>query len=108
MKSPHGREYAIKSDNFLIVNSIVLHVKRRDSIIVDNRLVDQRQHYQYLLTTGNRFHQITTTEQTDSVITELIIMEEEEEDYLDLQEEIINGLLLLVFRLAIIIFKPPR
>ncbi len=108
MKSHHGREYAIKSDNFLIVNSIFLHVKRRDSIIVDNRLVGQRSHYQYLLTTENRFHQITTTEQTDSVITELIIMEEEEEDYLDLQEEIINGLLFMVFRLAIIIFKPSR
>lgn len=108
MKSPPGREYAIEFDNFLIVNSIVLLVKGRDSIIVDNRLVDQRSHYLNLLTTGNHFHQITTTEQTEFIISELIIVEEEEEDYLDLQEEIINGLLFMVFRLAIIIFKPPR
>ena len=101
MKSLNDQGHAIESDNFLIVDSTALHGRGRDSIIINKRLVGQRQHCLYLLTTGNRFHQITI-EQSESIIIEPI---KEQADYLDLLEEIIRGQIFMVFRLAIKVFE---
>ena len=104
MKSLHDQGHAVESDNFLIVDSTALHVRGKGSIIADKRLAGQRQHCQYLLTTRNHFHQITT-EQSGSIITGPIM---EQADYMDQLKEIIVGLIFMVFRLAIKVFMPLR